>query len=132
MKTLSLYRRINDKGGLATSLNGLGMVECALGNYQAACPYFQQALQITTEMQFIPRALSILIGISDLLLQTGQTESGLELMTLARHHPLETKKPKIERKSTWTISRLKCHLIFLKLLRSPDKPPIWKKLFPPF
>jgi ATP/maltotriose-dependent transcriptional regulator MalT len=87
LQSLSIYRKISDRGGLATSLNGLGNTAVALGEYGTARQQFHQALQITTEMQFVPLILSLLIGIGELLLQTGQKERGLELLTLALYHP---------------------------------------------
>jgi ATP/maltotriose-dependent transcriptional regulator MalT len=72
---------------LATSLAGLGEVACASGEVQTAQQYFQQALQITSEMQFVPLTLSILSGVGELLLQIGQTERASELLALALYHP---------------------------------------------
>ena len=93
-QSLALYQDINDRGGLATTLKGLGTVECALGNCQAAGAHFRQALQITTEMQFVPLTLSILIGIGEMFLQTGRAEPGLELLALALHHPAGDRETK--------------------------------------
>lgn len=86
-QSLVVYEKINDKGGLATSLSGLGTTSSALGDYEAAQRHFHRALQIVTDIQFVPLMLSILIRISDLLLQTGQQERGVELLVFARHHP---------------------------------------------
>ncbi|MEW5959292.1 MAG: LuxR C-terminal-related transcriptional regulator, partial [Chloroflexota bacterium] len=82
-RSLAIYQEIYDRGGLATSLAGLGQV----AQPPAARPYFWRALQITTDMQFVPLTLAILCGIGELLLQTGQPERGLELLALALHHP---------------------------------------------
>jgi predicted ATPase/tetratricopeptide (TPR) repeat protein len=93
-QSLAIYQQINDKGGLATSLNGLGTAACAMGEYQAARDHFEQSLQIARKIQYVTLTLSILIGIGDLLLRTGQKERGIELLSLASHHPasdLETR-----------------------------------------
>ena len=97
-QALTLYSQTNDKGGLATALSGMGMADCGLGDYSSAASHFQQALQIAAAIQFIPRTLSILIGIGALLLQTGRTELGLELLALAQHHPAGDRETKDQAK----------------------------------
>jgi ATP/maltotriose-dependent transcriptional regulator MalT len=83
---LTIYQEINDRGGLAISLNGLGMAACAQGDYQVAQQQFHQALHIATEIQFFPVVLSILTGVAELMLQTGQPEQGKELLSLVLYH----------------------------------------------
>ncbi len=93
-QSLAIYRKINDSGGLATSLNGLGQAAYALGAYQAAKQHLQQALEIAAGIQFLPLTFSILISLSELFLQTGSPERGLELLALIRHHPASDQETK--------------------------------------
>ena len=86
-QSLAIYQHINDRGGLATSLNGLAQVAVAQGDYPAAQHQFQQALQIAAEIQFVPLILSVLLGVAELLLRAGRVERGLELLTLTGSHP---------------------------------------------
>jgi ATP/maltotriose-dependent transcriptional regulator MalT len=86
-QSLVIYQRINDRGGLATSLSGLGNAAVALHDYQTARHYYQEALDIAMEIQYVPLTLSILAGVGELLLQTGQTEPGLKVLVLTLHHP---------------------------------------------
>ncbi len=84
---LSGYREINDRGGLAASLSGLAVAYCAEGDHVAARRYFHEALQITTDMHFVPLTLSIIAELAELQFQTGRAEQALELLALVRHHP---------------------------------------------
>jgi predicted ATPase/DNA-binding CsgD family transcriptional regulator len=93
-QSLALYREIGDRGGLATSLAGLGETACALGQYQAAQQNFREALEITTAMQFVPLTLAILVGVSQLLGQTGRPERGIELLAMALQHPASDSETK--------------------------------------
>lgn len=86
-QTLTTYQKINDQGGLATSLNGLARIAVAQGDYPTAQQQFQKALQIVMAIQFVPLALSLLIGVGELLLRVGRTERGLALLRLAITHP---------------------------------------------
>jgi ATP/maltotriose-dependent transcriptional regulator MalT len=85
-QSLSIYRDINDPGGLVTTLDGLGQALCARGQVQAAAQHLQHALQIATAAQLIALRLSLLISSSQLLLQTGHQESGLEALLFVRQH----------------------------------------------
>jgi ATP/maltotriose-dependent transcriptional regulator MalT len=85
--SLALYQDLGDQGGLAASLNGLGMAVCAQGAFQDARSYLRQALQIAAEMQFVPLELTIITSSAALLLQTGQSERGRELLECVLHHP---------------------------------------------
>jgi predicted ATPase/DNA-binding CsgD family transcriptional regulator len=85
--SLALYQELGDQGGLAASLNGLGMAACAQGACQDARSYLRQALQIAADMQFVPLLLTIVTSSAALLLQTGQSERGRELLECVLHHP---------------------------------------------
>ena len=86
-KSHSFYRDLGDRGGLASVRFGLGCAACALGQYAAARRYFHEALQGAISAQFIPLALSFLVGIGDLCIKTGEQERAVELLELAVRHP---------------------------------------------
>ena len=85
-KSFTLYRDLGDRAGLARALYGLGCAACALGEYPAARRYFHEALQGVLSAQMIPLALSVLIGIGDLFLKTGEQERAVELLAVALDH----------------------------------------------
>lgn len=94
-KSLAIYKDINDRGGFATSLLGIGNALRGLGRDLEACQYFYRALAIANEIQFIPLALSILLSISEFLIQKEDLELGIELLAFSANHPssnLETRQ----------------------------------------
>jgi ATP/maltotriose-dependent transcriptional regulator MalT len=86
-RSCAIYRDLSDKGGLATTLCGLGQAASASGEYRVARGYFGQALQIATEIRFVPRIFAILVSLGELLVETDQVARGLELLAFAQHHP---------------------------------------------
>jgi ATP/maltotriose-dependent transcriptional regulator MalT len=89
----TLYIALGNKVGLATSLEGMGNSACATGHYREARRYLREALQYTSD-PVTPLTLSILIGIGELLLQTGRRTRGIELLALALHHPISEQDTK--------------------------------------
>ena len=72
--------------GLIISLEGMGNSARAMGDYGEARRYLREALQLSTK--HLPlHTPSILVGIGELFLQTGQQVRGIELLVLAVHHP---------------------------------------------
>ena len=103
-QSLSLYQEINDHGGQAIARHGLGQAALLLDHHTAAQDQLRQAFQIAAEIQIVPLMLSLLIGTGDLLLQSGQTTHGLELLTFAARHPAgedETKAQAQQRLAHW-------------------------------
>jgi predicted ATPase/DNA-binding CsgD family transcriptional regulator len=95
LRSLKIYEEINDKGGLAAAHRGLG--DTSLENYALikACQHYHHALELSGEIQYLSLTFSIFIGIGKLMVQAGQTERGLELLSIASIHPAseyETKK----------------------------------------
>ncbi len=82
----TLYHNLGDKVGLATSLEGMGNSARAIGHYGEARRYLREALQVAREhtAAHIP---SIFVGIGELFWEIGQHMRGIELLTLALHHP---------------------------------------------
>ncbi|HEX9921364.1 MAG TPA: tetratricopeptide repeat protein, partial [Anaerolineae bacterium] len=86
-QSLAIYRDIGDKGGLAAALNGLGQTISVQGNDRAVQDHLQEALQITTQIQFVPLTLAILMSVGEWLLRTGRAELGVALLAFIQHHP---------------------------------------------
>jgi hypothetical protein len=86
-QSYELYRELNDKGGLASTISGLGFVASGQSDYETAALHFRQALQITRELQFAPLTLWVLLGVGEMLLKTHQIERGVELLGLVEQHP---------------------------------------------
>ncbi len=103
-QSLAIYREIRDRGEWATSFEGLANTALRLGRYEAARDYFQEALQIAVDAQIIPLLLSILAGIGELLIESGQHERALDVLHLIRHHPAsdeQTKERVQQRLADW-------------------------------
>jgi tetratricopeptide (TPR) repeat protein len=86
-QSLDLYQELNDKGGLASTINGLAFVASGQADYETAARYFHQALQIAQELRFAPLIVWILLGIGEMLLKTQHIERGVELLGLVEQHP---------------------------------------------
>ncbi|MDX1615941.1 MAG: BTAD domain-containing putative transcriptional regulator [Candidatus Promineifilaceae bacterium] len=85
-EALEIYRDTNDRGSIASSLHGLARVSLATEADDVAREQLHQALVIAEEIQFIPLVLAILVDSGKLLLESGETKLGLELLALAQRH----------------------------------------------
>lgn len=65
----------------------LGLVACALEEYEQADGHFQKALRTAMEPQMDPLVLRVLAGMARLSTKTGDQEQALPLLELALHHP---------------------------------------------
>jgi ATP/maltotriose-dependent transcriptional regulator MalT len=82
----TLYHDLGVNGGMAIALEGMGNSAGAVGHYGEARRYLREALQIARE-HLASLTPSIFVSIGQLFLQTGQRERGIEVLTLALHHP---------------------------------------------
>jgi tetratricopeptide (TPR) repeat protein len=94
-QSLDLYQELDDKGGLASTLNGLGFVASEQADYATAAQYFRQALHIVQDLHFTPLALWVLLGIGEMLLKTRQVERGVELLGLVETHPAAEREARL-------------------------------------
>jgi DNA-binding CsgD family transcriptional regulator/tetratricopeptide (TPR) repeat protein len=76
-----LYLDIGDRGGLASSLSGLARTARLRDNLESAGNYLAEALNITSEMGFIPLTLELLVESGELLLTENIPEQGILLLT---------------------------------------------------
>lgn len=95
-KSLDIYQNIFDKGGLAQAYLGLGTAASRQGDVPRAHQQLHQALQLTTEMQFVPLMLSILKAIGELLLKSNRPEYGLKVLAFVRQHTASDHATKAE------------------------------------
>ena len=75
LKALKTYRKINDKKGIASSLNSLGLIYYYQGNYDLALKNFNQALPLVEEMKFDYGIASILSNIGIIYLYQDKLDS---------------------------------------------------------
>jgi predicted ATPase/DNA-binding CsgD family transcriptional regulator len=84
---------LGNTNGLVYSLEGIGNSARAMGHYGEARRYLREALQLSSK-HWPSHTPSILVGIGELLLQTGQQVRGVELLTLALYHPISEQDTK--------------------------------------
>jgi len=84
---LSICRHTGDRGVIAGALHGLGHAACALGEYEDSKRYLYEGLQIAWEIKAIPVVLAVLVGLAALLVKQDESDSALDFLLLALHHP---------------------------------------------
>ncbi|MEM7117627.1 MAG: tetratricopeptide repeat protein [Chloroflexota bacterium] len=82
-----LYQKINDKGGVAETTHGLGIVALAQAHYEAAQTYFREALQLGVEINHLTFLPALLVDIAELFWQVGRRKRPLTLLTFVTQHP---------------------------------------------
>jgi predicted ATPase/DNA-binding CsgD family transcriptional regulator len=86
-QSLDVYQEMGDRGFLTSAFTGLGNANRALGDYAGARHCFGRALQAAQQARLISRIPSVLIGVSQLLVDTGEPARAVEYTALALHHP---------------------------------------------
>jgi predicted ATPase len=94
-KGLNIILCINDPGGVGGTYAGLGATALANGDFTAACRYYTQGLQIALQIQWFPLTISLLTGISDLLLGAGRVDQSAALLYQVMAHPAITDNARI-------------------------------------
>ncbi len=91
-EALNAWQQIEQDVGVAAALGHLGHVLAASGEPRQAeaRQYFQQALELATELQVAPIALEVCVGVAQLLAQAGDVERAVELLALAEQHEAST------------------------------------------
>jgi tetratricopeptide (TPR) repeat protein len=93
-RSLALYQRINDRGGLAASYYGLGENALARGDLAGAQKYLLEALQRAAQIAWRPMMLAILTAVAELLRQWGQLSLAVELLSLSAIHAAANQETK--------------------------------------
>ncbi len=86
-RNLAIYREIGDQGGQVRTWQGVGDTAVAQGEWDTAVASYHKALQISTQMQWEPLILSLLVSIAHLLHAAGEKTRSQELAAFARQHP---------------------------------------------
>ena len=83
-----LYQEIGDRGGIARTQLGMGMIAQKRDEPDAARRHYRLALAVAVEAQVTPVILSVLAAVGDLLLSNGDTEVlGLRALSAVLQHP---------------------------------------------
>ncbi len=85
-ESLDVYRGINDRGGLARTLHALGQTALARNDGQQARLSLQQALQIATDIQFVPLVLTIIVSAAEFALKSGLSEAAVAWLEFVQKH----------------------------------------------
>lgn len=93
-RSLALYRKIGDRGGLAAVYQGLGRALTAQKCMGAARQHYSDALRIAAEIQFAPLLLAILADVGQFLLEHHAGEMGLALCAFAHDQPATEQRTK--------------------------------------
>ncbi|MBV7328568.1 tetratricopeptide repeat protein [Chloroflexi bacterium TSY] len=96
-QALAIWQQMNQEPEIASICRHLGHALGAAGKAREtdARRAFQQSLELATEHLLAPIALDICVGVTSLLVQKGNMQHAVELLTLAENHAagtLETKE----------------------------------------
>ena len=94
-ESLTIYRELGDRRGIALSLYNLGDVARIQGEVRTARNSYQEALRNAMEIQAVPLALEILLGMAQLLAKESKKDTGptkgkeraVEFLSLILDHP---------------------------------------------
>lgn len=87
-RSLSIYQSLNDQGGLATAHHGLGQVAVETAETKQAALHFGEALQIASQIQFLPLILSILLDVAAFMLHNDRQQLASDILQLIGEHPV--------------------------------------------
>ncbi len=79
-QSLEIRQKINDKRGIASSLNNLGTVYMNAGNNQKALEYYQQALDLSNELENTKESITNLLGMARAYQYTNDLEKALNYL----------------------------------------------------
>lgn len=86
-ESLTLYRDISYRWGIAATLNRLGMVASSLKEYDRAAAALVEALTIAMDARALTVAVTSLTAMAGLLAKAGDKSIALEYASLALNHP---------------------------------------------
>jgi predicted ATPase/DNA-binding CsgD family transcriptional regulator len=93
LRSLALYRKIGDRGGMAHALLGLGLIAHNMHEPDTARRHFHEALTLAVEAKLVPVTLSIAEAIGEFLLHSDDTQKlGGCALSLVIAHPSSTER----------------------------------------
>jgi tetratricopeptide (TPR) repeat protein len=97
-EALAFWQQLELEIRVADVWRYLGQVMVASGKHRRpeAAQYFRQALEVATKYQAAPIALDVCVKAAQLLVQAGNLEQAIELLTLAEQHEASTFETKQE------------------------------------
>ncbi len=85
-QSLSIYQRIEDRGGLFTAHHGLAVALTAFEDYDAAQQHLLQAAYVAAEVDLASWWLTVCEAAGEFFAATGAVERGAALVRLAQRH----------------------------------------------
>jgi tetratricopeptide (TPR) repeat protein len=85
-ESLEISEKARDRRSVAFTLNSMGNLALIQRNLKGARHYFTEALKTAMEIEVIPLALDILVGIAELSAQEGDSQLAIELLTFTLEH----------------------------------------------
>jgi tetratricopeptide (TPR) repeat protein len=95
-ESLSISEQNNDPRSMAFTLNSLGGLALQQGELEQALDYYQRAFQTAMEIEVLPLAIDVLLGIATLFIEKEQYQQSLERILFALNHP-STEKQTLQR-----------------------------------
>ncbi|MBN1666515.1 MAG: tetratricopeptide repeat protein, partial [Anaerolineales bacterium] len=86
-ESLAYSRRSGDRKSMVYTLDSLGGLALVQKDLSQARRYYFEALSIAQELELLPVVVDLLCGIAELLAESAQTETALELLAFAGQHP---------------------------------------------
>ncbi len=86
-KSLEIWQELGDPWGLLFAMNAWGQTAIALGELDEARTLLSQVLQKSMAQRTVAVALRALVGWAMLLVQEGQGERAVEILSLVQGHP---------------------------------------------
>jgi predicted ATPase/DNA-binding NarL/FixJ family response regulator len=83
----SICRQLYNQGRVLMALQGCARAKMRLNQHESAWTDLREALEIGIELQFIPRAISILVDFADLFLLKSQMQDAIHLLQSVADNP---------------------------------------------
>jgi tetratricopeptide (TPR) repeat protein len=93
LQALHTVKKLHNEPEIASTLRYLGHARLALGK-DGCQQYYRDSLQLAETHRLAPLALDILVGIAQLLAQSGQKLKAIELLTMVTGHESSTHETK--------------------------------------
>lgn len=91
-ESLALFRELGECASILHSLNQLGQLTLALGDYYESQEAFREALKTAMKVHNLPEILETLTGIASWLMARGQMVDAQELVELVLDNPASNKE----------------------------------------